>query len=285
MDDRRYCRGFGMMVNLNAKYRTTVEEVSKQIPFEPEICLILGSGLGEFAKKVESVKSIPTASLPNYPKSTIQGHQGYIHFSTHADKKLLIIQGRIHFYEGYTLTQCVLPVFLASKLNCKKIILTNAAGGVSPILQPGDLMLAISFNGISLKKELTGLINLASVEQKNSMLDFPSGELNEKIKSAALLEKLALREGVYWLTQGPSYETPAEIRMIRKFGGEVVGMSTVHEAFYAAALGMKVAAISCVTNLAAGLSENKLTHAEVMETAERVKLDFERLVKKSIELI
>ena len=273
------------MKNLNTLYRDTLETLARQIPFEPEICLILGSGLGEFAQKVEPVKSIPTASLPNYPKSTVQGHQGYLHFSTHANKKLMIVQGRIHLYEGYSLTQCVLPVFIASKLNCTKLILTNAAGGVNPILRPGDLMLATSLNGISVKKELAGLINLANLDQKNSMLNFPSKELNEKIKAAALEEKLALQEGVYWLTKGPSYETPAEIRMIRKFGGDAVGMSTVHEAFYAAALGMEVAAISCVTNLAAGLSDNKLTHAEVMETAERVKLDFERLVKKSIEMI
>lgn len=273
------------MKNLNPLYRDTLETLSKQIPFEPEICLVLGSGLGEFAQKVESVKSIPTSSLPNYPKSTVQGHQGYLHFSTYANKKLMIVQGRVHIYEGYSLTQCVLPVFVASKLNCKKIILTNAAGGVSTFLQSGDLMLATSLIGINLKKELSGLINLASLDQKNSMLDFPSSEMNEKIKSAALKEKIALQEGVYWFTKGPSYETPAEIRMIRKLGGDAVGMSTVHEAFYAAALGMKVAAISCVTNLAAGLSENKLTHVEVMETAERVKLDFERLVKRSIELV
>lgn len=273
------------MINMNAKYRETLEAVGKQIPFEPEICIVLGSGLGDFAEKIETIKSISTSSLPNYPASTVQGHQGFLHFSQYQNKKLLIVQGRIHFYEGYTLSQCLLPVHIASKLNCSKIILTNAAGGVNPNFRPGDLMLATSLNGINIKKELSDLMGLASITQKNSFLDFPSKEMNNKILSAALEEKIALRQGIYWLTKGPSYETPAEIKMIRKFGGDAVGMSTVHEAIYAASIGMKVSSISCITNYAAGLSDQKLSHKEVMETAEFVKKDFERLVKKAITLI
>ncbi|MFA5803912.1 MAG: purine-nucleoside phosphorylase [Melioribacteraceae bacterium] len=270
---------------MNAKYRETFEAVAKQIPFEPEICIVLGSGLGDFAEKVETVKSIPTSSLPNYPRSTVQGHQGYLHFSKYQDKNLLIVQGRIHFYEGYTLSQCVLPVHVASKLNCSKIILTNASGGVNPNFKPGDLMLATSLNGFNIKKELADLMGLANLSQRNNFLDFPSKEMNEKIIIAALEEKIALRQGIYWLTKGPSYETPAEIKMIRKFGGDAVGMSTVHEAIYAQSLGMKVSSISCITNFAAGLSPQKLSHNEVMETAERVKHNFERLIKKTIELL
>jgi len=273
------------MINLNSKYRETLEAIVKQIPFEPEICLILGSGLGDFAEKVETEKSISTSSLPNYPISTVQGHHGYLHFSNYLGKKLLIVQGRIHFYEGYSLSQCVLPVHIASKLNCDKIILTNAAGGVNPNFKPGDLMLASSLNGINIKTELTELIGLANLTQKNALLDFPSKEMNEIIKAAALDEKIPLQEGVYWLTKGPSYETPAEVKMVRKFGGDAVGMSTVHEAIYAASIGLKAASISCVTNYAAGLSDQKLSHTEVMETAELVKHNFERLVKKTVELL
>jgi len=273
------------MVNLNSKYRETLEVLSKQISFEPEICIVLGSGLGDFADKVETVVSIPTSSLPNYPISTVQGHQGYLHFSKYKDKKLLIVQGRIHFYEGYSLSQCVLPVHIAKKLGSKYLILTNAAGGVNTSFNPGDLMLAISFNAINIKKELTDLLGLATLDKRNEFLNFPSKELNAKIKLAALEEKIHLREGVYWLTKGPSYETPAEVQMISKFGGDAVGMSTVHEAIYASTVGMKVSSISCITNFAAGLSPQKLSHREVMETAERVKSDFERLVKKTIELI
>ena len=273
------------MINMNAKYRETLEAVAKQIPFEPEICIVLGSGLGDFADKIETVKSISTSSLPNYPTSTVQGHQGFLHFSKYQNKNLLIVQGRIHFYEGYTLSQCLLPVHISSKLNCSKIILTNAAGGVNPNFKPGDLMLATSLNGINIKKELSELMGLANISQKNSFLDFPAKELNDIILFAAMEEKIALRQGVYWLSKGPSYETPSEIKMIGKFGGDAVGMSTVHEAIYAASLGMKVSSISCITNYAAGLSDQKLSHKEVMETAEFVKKDFERLVKKSIELL
>jgi purine-nucleoside phosphorylase len=273
------------MVNLNAKYREIVENIKNEIPFEPETCIILGSGLGDFAKKIETVKSFSTSTLPGYPRSTVEGHQGYLHFSQYSGKKLLIVQGRIHFYEGYRLSECILPVHLAAKLNCKSIILTNAAGGINTNFKPGDLMLISSFNGLSIKKELTEVLGLTTIDKRNGFLDFPSSGLNEKIKLAAQKEKIALREGVYWFTKGPSYETKAEIKMMKKFGGDAVGMSTFHEAVYASYLGMKVGAISCITNFAAGLSSTKLSHSEVMETAEHVKLDFERLVKRIIELI
>ena len=273
------------MLNLNDKYRETLIAIGKQIPFEPQMCIVLGSGLGDFAKKIETVKSIATSSLPNYPKSTVEGHQGYLHFSNYAGKKLLIVQGRIHFYEGYSISQTILPIHIAKKLNCKNIILTNAAGGVNPNFSPGDLMIANSFNSFNIKKEITLVTGLTSIENRNAFLDFPSKSLNDKIKQAAFEENIHLREGVYWFTKGPSYETPAEIKMIGKFGGDAVGMSTAHEAVFASISQMKVASISCITNFAAGLSPQKLSHNEVMETAERVKHDFERLVKKTIEII
>ncbi|MBI1938819.1 MAG: purine-nucleoside phosphorylase [Ignavibacteriales bacterium] len=273
------------MIDLNAKYENVLAALRTQIPFEPEICIVLGSGLGDFADKVETVKSIPTSSLPNYPKSTVQGHNGYLHFAKYAGKKLLIVQGRIHFYEGYKLSECLIPVHIAAKLSSKLILLTNAAGGINPNFEPGNLMLINSFNGIQIKKEITEVLGLASLDAKNNFLDFPSKLFNNRIKQAALEEKIILKEGVYFFTKGPSYETPAEIKMMQKFGGDAVGMSTYHEAVYASYMKMKVGAISCITNFAAGLSPTKLTHSEVMETAELVKKDFERLVKKVIELV
>jgi len=274
-----------LKVNLNAKYKKTVEQLIKQIPFEPDICIILGSGLCDFADKVITEKSIETSSLTDYPKSTVQGHQGYLHFSKYNNKKLLIVQGRIHFYEGFSLSQCVLPVHIASKLNCKYILLTNAAGAVNQNFKPGDLMLASSFNGINIKKEITELIGLTSIDQKIEFLNFPSSFMSKIIVKAAQEEKIELREGVYWYTKGPNYETPAEIRMIRKFGGDAVGMSTVHEAIYASCAGLKVGSISCITNYAAGLSPQKLSHSDVIKTAEKATHNFERLVKKTIDLI
>jgi purine-nucleoside phosphorylase len=273
------------MINLNAKYFDIVKEIGKLKPFIPEICIVLGSGLGSFAEKIETIKSIPTASLPNYPGLTVPGHQGILHFSIYGGKNLLIIQGRIHFYEGYSLSQCILPVHIAARLGCKKVLLTNAAGSVNPIFKPGSLMLNSSFNGFVIGGKLADLLGLATIEQKNSLLDMPSGEMNDKIRNAALEEKISLCEGLYWMTMGPSYETAAEIKMYKKYGADAVGMSTVPEAYYASCVGLKVAAISCITNFAAGLSSHALSHSEVIETSFSVGNNFERLLKKSIELL
>ena len=165
------------------------------------------------------------------------------------------------------------------------MIVTNAAGGINPKLNPGDLMLNTSFNSSHLKKEITELIGLATLEVRNIYINFPTSEFCDLIRQAALEEKINLKEGVYWYAKGPSYETPAEIKLIRKYGGDAVGMSTVHEAVFAAYLGMKAGIISCITNYAAGLSPVRLSHNDVTETANLVKKDFERLVKRIISLI
>lgn len=272
------------MIDLNFKYKNLIEKIRSDAPFAPEIAIILGSGLGNFAESVSIVKTIPTSRLPDYPSSTIQGHEGKIHFAEFAGKKLLLFQGRIHLYEGYSIYQCILPVFIAHKLGCPQIILTNAAGGINPSFKPGDLMLATSFNGIALKKELTFLIGIASENGIKNFRSMPSPILNKRIKQAAQDEKIHLKEGIYWYTKGPSYETPAEIRFLSKFGGDAVGMSTVHEAVFAGYLGIETASISCITNYAAGLTDNKLSHDEVTETAKLVQYKFERLIKKIIEI-
>ncbi len=273
------------MVNLNSKYQELIDQLKREIPAHPDLSIILGSGLGDFVNEIKLIKSIPTSSIKNYPPSTIKGHEGKIHFGEYSGKNILIFQGRIHFYEGYNISECVLPVFISHKLNSKKIILTNAAGGINPLFTPGDLMLIESVNGIAIKKELSDLIGIPTIDGKNNLINFPSPKLNEIIKKAALLEKIDLKEGVYWYVKGPSYETPSEIKMIKKFGGDAVGMSTVHESIFAAYLGLETASISCITNFAAGISGKKLNHEEVTETANKVKYKFERLVKKIISLI
>ncbi len=272
------------MIDLNIKYENLIKEIELEAPFVLEIGLILGSGLGEFAKQTNIVKTISTDKLSGYPKSTVEGHKGYIHFAKLHDKKLLIYQGRIHPYEGYSISECVLPIFIANKIGVKKIILTNAAGGLNH-LKPADLMLITSMNSFNIKQELSELIGLATQEIKNNFYNFPSNKINELIIKAALKEEVPLKEGVYWYNKGPMYETPSEIRMTQKLGGDAVGMSTVHEAIYASTLGMEVGAISCITNFAAGISANKLNHNEVMETAELVKEKFERLMKRIIQLL
>ena len=273
------------MIDLESKYSPLLNKITEEAPFAPDIAVILGSGLGEFAQSVKTLKSIETTSLNGYPKSTVDGHKGFIHFCKQKNKKLLLFQGRIHFYEGYKISECVLPVLIAYHLGCKVLLLTNAAGGVNPDFEPGDLMLITSTNSSNIKKELTGLIGLASIDQRNQFLSFPSPEINDIIRRASLEEKVFLKEGIYFYGKGPMYETPAEIKMAAKLGGDAVGMSTVHEAIYGAVLGMKVAGISCITNLAAGISPVKLDHQEVVETGRQVKDKFERLVKRIVEMI
>jgi purine-nucleoside phosphorylase len=270
------------MIDLSFKYEKIVRFLEQETPFIPEIAIVLGSGLGVFSDSLHRTKTIDSADLPGYPVSAVEGHSNQITFALHNSKRIIIFIGRSHFYEGFNLSECILPVFLTHKLGCRNLILTNAAGGIKKNLLPGDLMLANSFNAISLKKELSLLIGLASVKSKNYFLNCPSNKLNEIIKKSAVVEKINLAEGVYWYSKGPSYETPAEIGFIKKFGGDAVGMSTVHEAVYGASIGLEVSAISCITNLAAGISNKKLSHEEVKKTAEKVMNKFSRLLKKIV---
>ncbi|MGE5805762.1 MAG: purine-nucleoside phosphorylase [Ignavibacteria bacterium] len=273
-----------MPLNLNFKYKELIEIFEKQSPFKPEITIILGSGLGNFVKSIEVKKTFSTHELPGYPPSTITSHEGKIHFAEHSGKKLLIFQGRIHLYEGYKIWECILPVFISYRLNTKYLILTNAAGGVNKNFAPGDFMLAKSFNGLFIKNELTRLISVASLEGKNNFLNLPSSKLNSLIKKAAYEENIDLKEGVYWYIKGPSYETPAEINIVKKFKGDATGMSTVHEAVYAAYMGIETSAVSCITNLAAGISPKKLSHEEVTSTARQAEKKLENLIKHTVTL-
>jgi len=270
------------MIDLNFKYKKAISFIIKESPFTPDVALILGSGLGDFVNESEKIKSLNTSDIPDYPLSTVEGHKGIINFSRIKSKNILIFQGRLHFYEGLNLSDCLLPVLITKNLGCDKIILTNAAGGINRKFLPGDLMLIDSFNSINLKKEVTDLIGLASLEKRNVFIDCPSKEINDFFLESAIDINIPLQMGNYWYVKGPSYETPSEIEMIRKFGGDAVGMSTVHEAIFASSIKMKVAAISCITNMAAGISQQKLSHNEVMETAKKVSKKFSLLLKTAI---
>jgi purine-nucleoside phosphorylase len=270
------------MIDLSFKYRDAISYLKKEAPFTPDIAIVLGSGLGNFADATKKIKTISTSEIPAYPSASVEGHKGLIHFAKIDDKKLLIFQGRIHYYEGFSLSDCVLPVLLTKKIGCDKIIFTNAAGGVNKNFLPGDLMLVESFNSINIKKELTELIAIPSVEVKNNFLNCPSSRMNQIFKKTAAERNIELKSGNYWYTKGPSYETPAEIQMISKFGGDAAGMSTVHEAVFASSLDIEVAIISCITNMASGISEQKLSHAEVTETAKNSSEKFALLLKTAI---
>lgn len=273
------------MVDLNLKYKALLDYLKNEAPFVPDISIILGSGLGDFAEQLQIHKSISTSDIPGYPQSTVVEHKGKIHFAEYENKKIILFQGRIHFYEGYNINECILPVLISHKLGAKNLLLTNAAGGINKNFAPGDLMLATSLNGMLIKKELTDLIGLTNQTGKNNFVNLPDREFNNIIKKSAESEKINIKEGVYWYAKGPTYETPAEIRFFAKYGADAVGMSTVHEAVYSSYLGMKTAAISCITNFASGISDQKLSHSEVTETANRVKYTFARLVKAVINKI
>jgi purine-nucleoside phosphorylase len=270
------------MIDLSFKYQDAIAYLKKESPFIPDIAIVLGSGLGNFADSTKKLKTLQTSAIPSYPSAQVEGHKGLIHFAKVENKKLLIFQGRIHFYEGFNLSDCVLPVLLTKKIGCNKIIFTNAAGGINKNLSPGDLMLVESFNSINIKKELTELIGISSLEAKNNFLNCPSLRMNKIFKGTADEIGINLQAGSYYYTKGPSYETPAEIEMIRRFGGDAAGMSTVHEAVFASSLNMEVVIVSCITNMASGISKQKLSHAEVTETAKNSSDKFALLLKTAI---
>ncbi len=270
------------MIDLEFKYKSLLDFIKNNSPFTPKISVVLGSGLGDFVSSVKLTKSISTTDIPQYPASTVIGHSGKIHFAEIENQKVLLFQGRIHFYEGYSIDECILPVLISKQLGCKYLLLTNAAGGINKSFKPGNLMLISSVIGVNIKHELTQLLGLASIEKKNNFLDFPTKKFNETIRKSANQIGLKLKEGVYWYNKGPVYETPAEIRMAQKLGADSVGMSTIPEAVFANIAGLNVSAISCITNYAAGISSSKLDHSDVTETASKAANDFAKLVAKTI---
>lgn len=248
---------------------------------KPKIALVLGSGLGDFAKRIKSPITIPTAEIPNYPVSTVHGHAGKLHFGKiefegKESPELVVFQGRVHFYECNDVTKVIFPIQVAKELGCEILLVTNAAGGINRQFESGTLMF------ISDYINLTGVVPFLETLEETTTLNRNapkfSRELLSSAKAIALKKKIKTSEGVYLWTKGPSYESAAEIQMMGKMGADAVGMSTVPEVIIANYLGMKVLGISCITNMGTGISPTKLTHEEVTETANRVKNDFEKLV-------
>ncbi|MCB0753202.1 MAG: purine-nucleoside phosphorylase [Ignavibacteriae bacterium] len=273
------------MIDLDFKYKNLLNFLNEEIPFKPDLALILGSGLGNFANKIKVEKSIPTNEIPDYPLSTVEGHKGFLHFAEISNKKVLIFQGRIHFYEGYEIDKCIIPSYVSYKLGCNKLLATNAAGGINHNLIPGDLMLVTGFIANNILNEMSSILELPTTKQRNFLRNLPSQSFNKMIKDASLDEKILLKDGNYWFNKGPTYETPAEVKMQGLLSADAVGMSTVHEALFAAYHGLQVSSISLITNFAAGLSPVKLSHKEVIETAELAKDKFERLISRIISLV
>lgn len=267
------------------KIQSAAEYIRAQVSFRPTLGLVLGSGLGDYADTLEDAVRIPYAQIPNFPVPSIPGHTGALVFGRKCGQEVVVMQGRIHYYEGLPQRQITLPIRVLAALGVKTVVLTNACGGVNLNFRPGDLMLISDHINLSGDNPLIGPNLDAFGPRFPDMSDLYTASLRRAIKQAAEKEGIALQEGVYGMYSGPNYETPAEIRMYRTLGADTVGMSTVPEALVAGHCGLKVVGISCITNMAAGILPVKLSHAEVTETANRVSKTFSRLIDLIITVI
>jgi purine-nucleoside phosphorylase len=244
----------------------------------PRLAIILGSGLGQLAERIERATNIPYADIPGFPPSTVVGHAGRLVVGAIEGCDVIAVSGRFHLYEGHTAAVAGLPVRVAHALGARTLFVSNAAGGVGVTLRPGDLMLISDHMNLMWRNPLIGPV----VDGDDRFPDMSAPydrELLAILREVALEIGIPVQEGVYAGLLGPSYETPAEVRMLRWMGADAVGMSTIPEVLTARAIGMRVAGVSCITNHAAGMTGQPLSHEEVLEIADRVGDSFERLVR------
>lgn len=270
---------------MNRELEKIYESVKKRVTFKPEAALILGSGLGNFAEKVQIAEILEYRDIEGFPVSTVPGHKGRFIFGYVEDVPMVIMQGRVHYYEGYSMKEVTLPIRLMRLMGAKLLFLTNASGGVNTSYKAGDFMLMSDHISSFIPSPLIGANEEDLGPRFPDMSDVYKKDIREIIKRVAAEENIPLKEGVYIQFTGPAYETPAEIRMARTLGADAVGMSTVCEAIVANHMGMDICGISCITNMASGILPQPLSHKEVQETADRVAPLFERLVKKTLTAI
>ncbi|MCH5250195.1 MAG: purine-nucleoside phosphorylase [Lachnospiraceae bacterium] len=255
----------------------------KKIDFKPDVAVVLGSGLGNFAKTVEVVSELPYSEIEGFPVSTVPGHAGKFIFGYIDKVAVVLMQGRVHYYEGYPITDVVLPARLMKMMGAKVLFLTNASGGIDPKFHAGSLMLIKDHISLFAPNPLIG----ANIDELGTrfpdMSHVYDEDLQDIIRNTAKENDIELFEGIYAQLTGPSFESPAEIRMLQTLGANAVGMSTVVEAIAANHMGMKICGVSCVSNLAAGMNTAPLTHEEVQEAANAVAPKFEKLLKESIK--
>lgn len=265
------------------KLMTCLKSIREKTDFQPEIGLVLGSGLGAFADRIDVRDTVDYSEIEGFPVSTVAGHKGRFVFGYVGEKPVVIMQGRVHYYEGYAMSDVVLPTRLMGMLGIKKLILTNAAGGINTSFSAGDIMMITDHITTAVPSPLIGP-NLDELGPRfPDMSEVYSKELQDIIRAASVKCDIPLKEGVYVQLTGPNYETPAEIRMCRTWGGDAVGMSTACEAMAANHMGIKVCGISCITNMAAGILPQKLDHKEVQETADQVADTIRRLIRAVID--
>ncbi len=254
-----------------------------KIDFHPEVAIVLGSGLGNFARTADVKAELSYNEIEGFPVSTVPGHAGKFIFGYIGEVPVVMMQGRVHYYEGYPITDVVLPTRLMKMMGAKILFLTNASGGINPEFHAGSLMLIRDHISSFAPNPLIGP-NIDELGTRfPDMSHVYNEELQDVIRSAAKENNIELFEGVYAQLTGPSFESPAEIQMLHKLGVSAVGMSTVVEAIAANHMGMKICGVSCVSNLAAGMNSSPLTHEEVQEAANAVAPKFEKLLTESVK--
>jgi purine-nucleoside phosphorylase len=267
------------------KIQNAAEFLKSKYTKSPKIGLILGSGLGVLADEIEASVKIPYNEIPDFPISTVEGHAGQLVFGLLNGVEVVAMQGRFHFYEGYSFDKVTFPVRVMKALGVEMLIVTNAAGGVNQAFTPGDLMIISDHINFMGSNPLIGPNDSRLGVRFPDMSEAYTKELRSAAKDIAKRLSIDVKEGVYFGLTGPVYETPAEIRMIRSLGGDAVGMSTVPEVIVARHSGLKVLGISCITNMAAGILDQPLSHEEVIETTEKVKANFLLYIKEIVKFI
>ncbi|HAQ52178.1 MAG TPA: purine-nucleoside phosphorylase [Lachnospiraceae bacterium] len=260
------------------KLQKCLKCVREKVDFVPDVALVLGSGLGDYADTMKVVSDLSYKDIDGFPVSTAPGHKGRFIFGYVGDTKVVVMQGRVHYYEGYDISDVVLPIRLMKLLGAKTLFLTNASGGINPDFEAGDLMLITDQISQLIPSPLRGE-NIAELGVRfPDMSHIYDEKLQELARKCAKNQGIELKEGVYIQTPGPNYESPAEIRMAKTMGADAVGMSTACEAIAANHMGMDIIGISCISNLAAGISPTPLTEEEVLEAASKVSKKFTALV-------
>src|SRR5712691_1209142 len=268
--------------SLYARAEHAARTIRARTTEQPRVALVLGSGLGGFADDFEDAVAIPYQEIPGFVPSTAEGHAGRLVIGKIDRVPVLAMQGRVHFYEGYSLEEVTFPIRTFMLLGIKTLILTNAAGGINVELSQGALMVISDHLNLMGVNPLRGLNDERFGPRFPDMSEVYSRELQETVIEEASEMGIDLRRGIYGALPGPSYETPAEIHMLRTFGADAVGMSTVPEAIVARQMGMKVLGLSCITNMAAGISDQPINHEEVMETGQLVRATFTQLLRQLI---
>ncbi len=270
------------MTTVYDKLQHCLESIRQKTDFEPKVALVLGSGLGEYGNKIRLEAVVDYHDIEGFPVSTVPGHVGRFLFGYVGEVPIVCMQGRVHYYEGYSMSDVVLPIRLMKMMGAEVLFLTNAAGGINYNFRPGDFMLIRDHISSFVPSPLIGPNSEALGLRFPDMSQVYDKDLQEIIRETARMEQINLQEGVYIQLTGPNFETPAEIRMCRVLGADAVGMSTVVEAIAANHMEMKICGISCISNLACGMSSEPLSDDDVKKIAGQVSDTFERLVTASI---